>query len=123
VLRAVQVILDEELAVPTLIGRPAIIEKRIERFGLRMRPGVDITIVNPEFDPRYRDFWETYHRITARKGVSTQYAQVEMRRRHTLIGAMLIKKRFCGWHDLWHLWHHCTTFALHRSSHWAPHKC
>jgi len=50
--------------------------------------------VNPEFDPRYRDFWETYHRITARKGVSTQYAQVEMRRRHTLIGAMLIKKGF-----------------------------
>lgn len=94
VLRAVQVILDEELAIPTLIGRPAIIEKRIERFGLRMRPGVDITIVNPEFDPRYRDFWETYHRITARKGVSTQYAQVEMRRRHTLIGAMLIKKGF-----------------------------
>ncbi|MBX7228711.1 MAG: NADP-dependent malic enzyme [Burkholderiaceae bacterium] len=94
VLRAVQVILDEELAIPTLIGRPAIIEKRIERFGLRMRPGVDITIVNPEFDPRYRDFWETYHRMTARKGVSAQYAQVEMRRRHTLIGAMLIKKDF-----------------------------
>jgi len=94
VLRAVQVILDEELAIPTLIGRPAIIQKRIERFGLRMRPGVDITIVNPEFDPRYRDFWETYHRMTARKGVSAQYAQVEMRRRHTLIGAMLIKKDF-----------------------------
>ena len=94
VLRAVQVILDEELAIPTLIGRPAIIQKRIERFGLRMRPGVDITIVNPEFVPRSRDFWETYHRMTARKGVSAQYAQVEMRRRHTLIGAMLIKKDF-----------------------------
>ena len=94
VLRAVQVVVDEGLAVPTLIGRPAIIAKRIEKFGLRIKEGVDITIVNPEWDARYRDFWESYHRLTARKGVTAQYAQIEMRRRHSLIGAMLIKKGF-----------------------------
>ncbi len=94
VLRAVQVVVDEGLAIPTLIGRPAIIAKRIEKFGLRIKEGVDITIVNPEWDERYRDFWESYHKLTARKGVTAQYAQIEMRRRHTLIGAMLIKKGF-----------------------------
>jgi len=92
VLRAVQVVIDEKLARPTLIGRPAVIDKRLERFGLRMRPGVDFELVNPEFDERYRDYWETYHKLTARKGVTQQYAKIEMRRRLTLIGAMMMYK-------------------------------
>ncbi|HZA95589.1 MAG TPA: NADP-dependent malic enzyme [Burkholderiaceae bacterium] len=92
VLRAVQVVIDEQLAKPILIGRPAVIGKRLERFGLRMRPDVDFDLINPEFDNRYRDYWETYHRLAARKGVTQQYAKIEMRRRLTLIGAMMIYK-------------------------------
>jgi malate dehydrogenase (oxaloacetate-decarboxylating)(NADP+) len=90
VLRAVQEIVDEKLATPILIGRPAVLEKRIESFGLRLRSGIDFEVVNPESDPRYRHYWETYHRMTERKGVTQQYAKLEMRRRHTLIGAMMI---------------------------------
>jgi malate dehydrogenase (oxaloacetate-decarboxylating)(NADP+) len=90
VLRAVQEVVDEKLAAPILIGRPAVLEKRIEKFGLRLRPGVDFEVVNPESDPRYRQYWETYHRMTERKGVTQQYAKLEMRRRHTLIGAMMM---------------------------------
>jgi malate dehydrogenase (oxaloacetate-decarboxylating)(NADP+) len=92
VLRAVQVVVDEGLARPTLIGRPAIIAQRIERFGLRLAEGVDYDVVNVENDHRYRDFWQTYHRMTARKGVTEQVAKIEMRRRLTLIGAMLLHK-------------------------------
>jgi malate dehydrogenase (oxaloacetate-decarboxylating)(NADP+) len=92
VLRAVQVAVDESLARPIVIARPAVLERRLQRYGLRMRPGVDFELVNPESDARYRDYWQTYHRMTARKGVTAQYAQVEMRRRHTLIGAMMIHK-------------------------------
>jgi malate dehydrogenase (oxaloacetate-decarboxylating)(NADP+) len=90
VLRAVQVVVDEGIARPILVGRPAVIERRLERFGLRMRPGADLDIVNPESDPRYRLYCQTYHRMTERRGVTEQYAKIEMRRRHTLIGAMLI---------------------------------
>ncbi|MGA0882637.1 MAG: NADP-dependent malic enzyme, partial [Burkholderiaceae bacterium] len=92
VLRAVQVIVDEHIAHPILIGRPAVIQERIQRYGLRVQDGVDITLVNPEQDERYRDYWETYHRMTERKGVTAQYAKIEMRRRQTLIGAMMIHK-------------------------------
>jgi malate dehydrogenase (oxaloacetate-decarboxylating)(NADP+) len=92
VLRAVQVVVDETLARPILIGRPAILAQRIEKFGLRLRPGVDFTVINPEFDEKYRDYWETYLRMTIRKGITQQYAKLEMRRRHTLIGAMMIHK-------------------------------
>jgi len=92
VLRAVQVIVDEHIAHPILIGRPAVIQERIQRYGLRIQPGVDITLVNPDQDERYRDYWETYHRMTERKGVTGQYAKIEMRRRQTLIGAMMIHK-------------------------------
>jgi len=77
-----------------LIGRPAVLQFRIEKFGLRIRPGVDFEIVNPEYDERYRDFWQTYLKMTIRKGVTEQYAKLEMRRRHTLIGAMLIHKGY-----------------------------
>jgi malate dehydrogenase (oxaloacetate-decarboxylating)(NADP+) len=92
VLRAVQVVLDEGLARPLLIGRPAVIERRLKQLGLRMRPGADFNLVNPDEDPRYRDYWTTYHKLTERKGVSPEYAKIEMRRRNTLIGAMLMHK-------------------------------
>ncbi|HVP08977.1 MAG TPA: NADP-dependent malic enzyme [Burkholderiales bacterium] len=92
VLRAVQVVLDEGLARPIVVGRPAVLERRLESLGLRMQPGRDFELINPEFDPRYRDYWSTYHRLTERRGVSPEYAKIEMRRRLTLIGAMLIYK-------------------------------
>ena len=92
VLRATQVVVDEGLAKPILVGRPAVLERRIERFGLRIKPGVDFEVVNPEGDPRYRDYWTEYHRLAQRKGVSVSFAKLEMRRRLTLIGAMLIHK-------------------------------
>ena len=92
VLRAVQVVVDEGLAKPILVGRPAVLARRIERFGLRLRPDVDFQTINPEFDERYRDYWMNYYELTQRKGVSQPYAQVEMRRRNTLIGAMMIHR-------------------------------
>jgi malate dehydrogenase (oxaloacetate-decarboxylating)(NADP+) len=92
VLRAAQIVVDERLAIPTLIGRPAVIAERIEKFGLRLREGQDYAVVNVEQDHRYRDFWQTYHRMTERKGVTVQAAKIEMRRRLTLIGAMLLNK-------------------------------
>ncbi|HEX7402568.1 MAG TPA: phosphate acyltransferase, partial [Usitatibacter sp.] len=92
VLRATQVVVDEGLARPILVGRPAVLERRIERFGLRLKPGVHFQVVNPEGDPRFRDYWTEYHKLTERRGVSQAYAQIEMRRRHTLIGAMMIHR-------------------------------
>ena len=92
VLRAVQVVVDESLARPTLIGRPSVIAQRIEKFGLRLKEGLDYDVVNVEQDHRYRDFWQTYHRMTERKGITVQVAKIEMRRRLTLIGAMLLHK-------------------------------
>ena len=90
VLRAVQEVVDEKLAFPIVIGRPAVVKQRIERYGLRLWAGVDFEIVNPESDDRYRKYYETYHQMTERKGVTAQYAKLEMRRRHTLIGAMMV---------------------------------
>ncbi|MGB4061985.1 MAG: NADP-dependent malic enzyme [Burkholderiaceae bacterium] len=92
VLRACQIVVDDGLARPTLIGRPAVIAQRIEKFGLRLKEGLDYDVVNVELDDRYRDFWQTYHRMMERKGVTTQLAKIEMRRRLTLIGAMLLHK-------------------------------
>jgi malate dehydrogenase (oxaloacetate-decarboxylating)(NADP+) len=92
VLRAVQVVLDEGLAKPILIGRPAVLEQRIQRYGLRLRPEIDFDVINPERDDRYRSYWEAYFAMTRRKGVTEQWAKLEMRRRHTLIGAMAIHK-------------------------------
>lgn len=94
VLRAVQILVDENIAKPILIGRPAVLLSRIEKFGLRLKPDIDFQVVNPEYDERYRDFWQTYLEMMIRKGVSEQYAKLEMRRRHTLIGAMLIHKAY-----------------------------
>jgi malate dehydrogenase (oxaloacetate-decarboxylating)(NADP+) len=92
VLRACQIVVDEGLARPTLIGRPTVISQRIEKFGLRLREGRDYDIVNVEQDERYRDFWQTYHRMMERRGVTVQMAKIEMRRRLTLIGSMLLHK-------------------------------
>jgi malate dehydrogenase (oxaloacetate-decarboxylating)(NADP+) len=88
VLRACQIVVDEGIARPTLIGRPAVIAKRVEKFGLRLQEGLDYDVVNVEQDERYRDFWQTYHHITARKGVTEAIAKIELRRRLSLIGAM-----------------------------------
>ncbi|MBK9607900.1 MAG: NADP-dependent malic enzyme [Betaproteobacteria bacterium] len=92
VLRAIQVIVDEGLAHPIIVARPAVLDKRIERFGLRIRAGVDIEVINPEHDSRYRDYWQEYHQLTERRGVTAQYAKIEMRRRLTLIGAMMVRR-------------------------------
>jgi malate dehydrogenase (oxaloacetate-decarboxylating)(NADP+) len=90
VLRAAQVVIDEGIAQPILVGRPAVIESRIQKLGLRIKPGVDFEVVNPERDDRYRVYWQAYHRLTNRKGVTEQYAQIELRRRFTLIGALMV---------------------------------
>ena len=92
VLRACQIVVDESLARPTLIGRPLVIAKRIEKFGLRLKEELDYDVVNVEQDPRYRDFWQTYHRMMERRGVTVQVAKIEMRRRLTLIAGMLLHK-------------------------------
>jgi malate dehydrogenase (oxaloacetate-decarboxylating)(NADP+) len=92
VLRAAQIVIDEGLARPTLIGRPQVIESRLERLGLRVRPGAEFELINPESDPRYREYWTTYQQLSERKGVTPDYARVEMRRHNTLIGTMLVYK-------------------------------
>jgi malate dehydrogenase (oxaloacetate-decarboxylating)(NADP+) len=92
ILRAVQVVVDEKLAKPILVGRPAVLAQRIEKFGLRIKPDVDFDVINPEYDERYRDYWQSYLDLTRRNGITEQYAKLEMRRRHTLIGSMMIRK-------------------------------
>ncbi|MBC7610415.1 MAG: NADP-dependent malic enzyme [Polaromonas sp.] len=92
VLRACQIVVDEGLARPTLIGRPAVIAHRIGQFGLRLKEELDYDVVNVEQDHRYRDFWQTYHRLMERRGVTVQMAKIEMRRRLTLIAGMLLHK-------------------------------
>ncbi len=110
VLRACQIVVDEGIARPTLIGRPSVIAKRIENFGLRLQEGLDYDVVNVEHDERYRDFWTTYLKMTERKGVTEAIAKIELRRRLSLIGAMLVHKghadgMICGtWgHNAHHL--------------------
>ncbi|HEY1326912.1 MAG TPA: NADP-dependent malic enzyme [Casimicrobiaceae bacterium] len=90
VLRAAKVVIDEKLAFPILVGRPAVIEQRIERFGLRLAPGKDFEIINPEYDARYREYWTEYWQLTDRKGVTQERAKSEMRLQTTLIGAMMV---------------------------------
>ena len=92
VLRAVQVIVDEKVAKPILIGRPEVVEMRIEKFGLRIKPGREFEIVNPESDPRYREVWTEYYKIMKRRGVSPDDARVNVRQSTTLIGAMLLHR-------------------------------
>jgi malate dehydrogenase (oxaloacetate-decarboxylating)(NADP+) len=92
VLRAAQVVLDEGLARPVLIGRPAVVEMRLRRLGLRIQPGRDFELVNPESDPRYNAISQEYYRLTGRKGVSPKMAKVAVLRSTTLIGALLLRR-------------------------------
>ncbi len=91
-MRAAQQLVDDGIAHPILIGRPNVLQQRIEKFGLRLSKGLDFTLINPEQDERFRDYWQTYHALTERNGVTPQYAKIEMRRRLSLIGAMMIRK-------------------------------
>ncbi|MDT4825599.1 NADP-dependent malic enzyme [compost metagenome] len=91
VLRAVQVVVDEGLARPILVGRPAVLLSRIEKFGLRLRLGEDVEVTNPEYDERFHQYWTTYWELMCRRGITKEMARVEMRRRMTLIGAMMVR--------------------------------
>lgn len=91
VLRAVQILIDEKICFPILIGRPEVISRRIEKYGLRIDPEADIEIVNPQADPRFDRYWQHFYEICKRRGVSQKIARVEVRRRTTLIGALMIK--------------------------------
>lgn len=110
VLRAAQAMLEETTDKPILIGRPDVIEARAERAGLTIRPAVDFELVNPENDPRYRDYWQTYHSVMARKGVTPDLARAIMRTNSTAIGAVMVHRDeadslICGAFGqyLWHL--------------------
>jgi malate dehydrogenase (oxaloacetate-decarboxylating)(NADP+) len=110
VLRAAQAILEETTEVPILIGRPEVIARRAERAGLPIRPDRDFEIVNPENDPRYRDYWETYHALMERRGVTPDVAKAILRTNTTAIGAIMVHRGeadslICGAFGqyLWHL--------------------
>jgi malate dehydrogenase (oxaloacetate-decarboxylating)(NADP+) len=92
VLRAVQVVLDEGLAQPVLIGRPEVVRMRIERAGLRLQAGRDFELVDPENDPRFRAYWETYHQLMGRDGVTPEAAKAAVRRSNTLIASLMVKR-------------------------------
>lgn len=92
VLRAAQAILEETTETPILIGRPEVIESRCERMGLTVRPGQDFQIVNPENDPRYYDYWNSYHQIMQRRGVTPDLAKAIMRTNSTAIGAIMVHR-------------------------------
>ena len=103
VLRAAQLAVDEGLARPILIGRPAVIEARVLKAGLRIRLGKDVSCVNPEDDPRFRQYWETYHKLMGRRGVSIEAAKAAVRRSTTTIGSLMVKlgdadAMLCGLH-------------------------
>ncbi|MCC7059907.1 MAG: NADP-dependent malic enzyme, partial [Burkholderiaceae bacterium] len=91
VLRAVQAVVDDALAHPILVGRPAVIAQRVQRAGLRLRAGRDYQLVDPDDDPRYRRYWEVYHRLLARDGVTPDMAKATLRRSTTAIGAMMVR--------------------------------
>tara|TARA_A100000171_G_C2138341_1_gene152355 strand:- start:5316 stop:6452 length:1137 start_codon:yes stop_codon:yes gene_type:complete len=92
VLRAVQVVVDEGLAKPILIGRPKVVEMRIERFGLRLKPGVDFDLIDPECDRRFTSYWQTYHKIMERKGVTPDFAKTIVRTNTTVIAALMVHR-------------------------------
>ncbi len=89
-LRAAQMAIDDHLAKPILIGRPAVIAARIEKAGLRMRLGVDVENVNPEDDPRFRQYWEHYHKLMARNGATPEVSKAAVRRSNTIIGSLMV---------------------------------
>jgi malate dehydrogenase (oxaloacetate-decarboxylating)(NADP+) len=90
VLRAAQLAIEDGLATPILIGRPAVIEARIAKAGLRMKLGQEVECVNPESDARFRQYWETYHRLMGRNGITPEAAKAAVRRSNTLIGALAL---------------------------------
>ena len=92
VLRAAQVILEDGIGKPILIGRPSVIENRLERFGLTIRPGIDFEIINPEDDPRYRDYVGDFHALVGRKGVTPDTARTIVRTNTTVIGALAVRR-------------------------------
>ena len=92
VLRAVQVVLDEGLAQPILVGRPEVIKMRLQRSGLRLQPGRDFEIVDPENDPRFRSYWETYHQRMGREGITPEAAKAAVRRSNTLIASLMLRR-------------------------------
>ena len=92
VLRATQVLLEEKLIRPILIGRPSVIEHRIERFGLTLEPGRDFEMINPESDPRYREYVELYHSLVGRKGITPDTARTHVRTRTSVIAALAVKR-------------------------------
>ncbi|PZO11636.1 MAG: NADP-dependent malic enzyme [Burkholderiales bacterium] len=89
-LRAAQMAIDDQLAVPILIGRPAVIEARIAKAGLRMKLGQDVQNVNPEDDPRFRQYWEHYHQLMGREGGTPEVAKAAVRRSNTIIGSLMV---------------------------------
>jgi malate dehydrogenase (oxaloacetate-decarboxylating)(NADP+) len=91
-LRAAQVVIEEGIAKPILIGRPAVIESRLERFGLTIRPGADFAIIDPNDDPRYKDYWTLYHQLTVRKGVTPDAARTIVRSNSTVIAALALQR-------------------------------
>ena len=110
VLRVAQAVMEETIDKPVLIGRPDVISARCERAGLTIRPNVDFEVVNPENDPRYRDYWQTYHSIMARRGVTPDLAKAIMRTNTTAIGAVMVERGeadslICGTFGqyLWHM--------------------
>jgi malate dehydrogenase (oxaloacetate-decarboxylating)(NADP+) len=92
VLRATQVVVEEGLAHPMLVGRPGVIDKRIERFGLSIRPGRDVEIINPDDDPRYRDFVQTYVEVAGRTGITPEAARTLVRTNATVIAALAVRR-------------------------------
>jgi malate dehydrogenase (oxaloacetate-decarboxylating)(NADP+) len=92
VLRAVQTVVDEGLAHPILVGRPAVIERRIQRLGLRIRPGVDVQVTNIDDDPRFNEYWQLYHQIMQRKGVTPSAAKAIVRGRDTVIASLMVRR-------------------------------
>ncbi|APO86276.1 NADP-dependent malic enzyme [Marivivens sp. JLT3646] len=122
VLRAAQAVLEETTETPILIGRPEVIERRCERAGLKIRPQVDFEIVNPENDPRYYDYWTTYHSLMERQGVTPDLAKAIMRTNTTAIAAIMVQRveadsMICGTFGqyLWHL--NYVTQVLGRDGH------
>ena len=112
VLRAVQVLVDDGIAEPLLVGRPQVVASRIERLGLRIKEGRDFELTNPESDPRYDDFWRGYHTLMERKGISPDLARTVIRTNTTVIAAMTVHRgeadcMICGTYGLygWHLRH------------------
>lgn len=108
VLRAVQVVVDEGLAKPILVGRPTIVERQIKLLGLRLTAGTDFELVNPESDPRYKDYWQFYYQKNQRRGVTVELARRDVRRKTSLIGALLVELgaadgMICGTFGSYHL--------------------